>query len=90
MRSYLAVVPGFVCAAGLPVSAFAQAGTEQPAHVQIQALKEMHKPYDVKTAQSLPTSGGSKTTAAATKREPIARPEVVQFPGYKGPSGPSK
>ena len=61
-----------------------------PGGMRIQSLKEMHKPYDVKTAQSLPTAERPETNAAAFEREPSARPEIIQFPGYKGPSGPSR
>jgi len=90
MRSLFAGVLGFVWAAGLPFAAYAQAGTEQLGRARIQSLREMHKPYDVKTAQSLPTSAAPETNTAVSKREPSARPEIIQFPGYKGPSGPSR
>ncbi len=51
MRAFFAVL-AFVCAAGLPVDAFAQAGTEL-GRARIQSLKEMHKPYDVKDGSIL-------------------------------------
>ncbi len=61
-------------------AASAQVGTEL-GRARIQSLKEMHKPYDVKTAQSLPTGGPADTNTAVSKREPSARPEIIAFPG---------
>lgn len=89
MRSLFAVL-AFVCATGLPFAASAQVGTEQLGRARIQLLKEKHKPYDIKTAQSLPPGGPAETNTAVFKREPSARPEIIAFPGYKGPSGPSR
>ena len=90
MKWSLAGVIGLICAAGLPVDAFAQAGTEQLGRARIQSLKEMHKPYDVKTAQSLPTAEGPESNAGASDMKRSARPVVIQFPGYKGISDPSR